>query len=310
MSRIEEALRRARSSADEPAGDAETMPEPVSEAAVAVEAAAAVTAVERAVAARQAAPAPVEVARAPQADGESAFESVMRHDKLVVSDASPLSIEQYRRLAAILHHTQNERGIKIVMVASALPDEGKTLTASNLALTLSESYRRTVLLVDADLRRPNLHDIFDVANGSGLNDGLTSRTERKLTLSHVTPQLTVLPAGKPDPDPMSVLTSERMRRVLTEAAEKFDWVILDTPPVELLPDANLLAAMVDAAVLVVSAGRTPYTSVQRAIAAIGRERILGVVLNRVEDKAFEHGAYYQGYYGAGGKRHPALSAPR
>ena len=78
--------------------------------------------------------------------------------------ADPASREQYRRLAATLHHAQAEHGLKVVMVASAVPGEGKTLTATNLALTLSESYQRRVLLIDADLRRPSLHDDVQVPN--------------------------------------------------------------------------------------------------------------------------------------------------
>jgi capsular exopolysaccharide synthesis family protein len=218
-------------------------------------------------------------------------------EKLVVSDHTrSLSIEQYRRLAAALHHAQTDRGIKIVMVASALSGEGKTLTSTNLALTLSESYRRTVLLVDADLRRPMMHEVFQVPNTSGLNEGLRADDDRRLPIVEISPRLSVLPAGRPDPDPMGGLTSERMARVLKEAAARFDWVILDTPPVALMPDANLLAAMVDVAVLVIGAGQTPYHLIQRAAAAIGRDRIIGVVLNRATDQAVPGVSYYGQYY--------------
>ena len=113
-------------------------------------------------------------------------------------------------------------------------------------------------------------------------------------------RLTVLPAGRPDPDPMSVLTSSRMQYVLDEAREKFDWVIVDTPPVGLMPDAHLLAAMVDGAVLIVGAGMSPHRTVAKAAEVIGRDRILGVVLNRVQDTDTSHdGYYYSSYYGSG-----------
>jgi capsular exopolysaccharide synthesis family protein len=227
-------------------------------------------------------------------------------EKLVVtSRMAPASVEQYRKLAATLHHAQADREIRVVMVFSALAGEGKSLTATNVALTLSESYRRRVLLVDADLRRPSLHDVFQVPNISGLSDGLQSTTERKLSLLQVSPTLTLLPAGRPDPDPMGSLSSERMRRVLHEASTTFDWVIVDTPPVGLLPDAHLLAAMVDSAILVVQAGRTPHKDIQRAIETVGRDRILGVVLNRVEPHRHGRGygydyAYSYGYGARGG----------
>ena len=219
-------------------------------------------------------------------------------EKVVVdAETNPASVEQYRRLAAVLHHAQNERGLRVIMVTSALPGEGKTLTASNLALTLSESYQRRVLLVDADLRRPSVHQLFALPSLSGLSDGLRSVEDRKLTLVEVSSRLTVLPAGRPDPDPMSVLTSSRMQYVLDEAREKFDWVIVDTPPGGLMPDAHLLAAMVDGAVLIIGAGMSPHRTVAKAAEVIGRERILGVVLNRVDDSDMSHDGYYYSYYG-------------
>jgi capsular exopolysaccharide synthesis family protein len=225
-------------------------------------------------------------------------------EKLVVGQAAkPTSVEQYRKLAATLHHTQVDRGIRVVMIASALPGEGKTLTATNLALTLSESYRRRVLLIDADLRRPSQHDVFQVPNVSGLSDGLAAEAEHKLSLVQISPLLSLLTAGRPEPDPMGALTSERMRRVINEAAAAFDWVILDTPPVGLLTDANLLAAMVDVAVIVVRAGLTPVAAVQRATEAIGRERVLGIVLNGVDDHMLtrREGYGYAYLYGYGSR---------
>jgi protein-tyrosine kinase len=219
-------------------------------------------------------------------------------ERVVVSKAMPpVSVEQYRRLAATLHHAQADRGIKRVMVTSAVTGEGKSLTATNLALTLSQSYRRRVLLIDADLRRPSLHRIFQVQNVFGLTEGLKARDERQLAIVEISEYLSLLTAGRPDPDPMSGLTSDRMRRILNEASSKFDWIVIDTPPVALLPDANLLAAMVDVAVLVVGASRTPYDLVQRAAESIGRDKIMGVVLNRVDNTGFVGDAHYHSYYG-------------
>jgi len=215
--------------------------------------------------------------------------------------ARPAFVEQYRRLAGTLHHAQLERSIKLVMVTSALAGEGKTLTATNLALTFSESYRRSVLLVDADLRRPTLHEIFQVPNVSGLGDCLRSHEERKLALIEISPRLTLLTAGRPDPDPMSGLTSGRMTQVLEEAAARFDWVIIDTPPVGLLPDANLLARTVDATLFVVKAGSTPYQAIQKAITTIGRDRIIGVVMNAADETVDTSYNYYRYYDSPGNK---------
>jgi capsular exopolysaccharide synthesis family protein len=212
------------------------------------------------------------------------------------SEIPPVSLEQYRRLAAVLHQAQVDRGIKTVMVASAFSGEGKSLTSANLALTLSESFRRRVLLIDADLRRPNLHDVFQIPNLEGLSDGLKSKTVRKMPLVEISPTLALLPGGRPDPDPVGGLTSERMKHVLQQASERFDWVILDTPPVVLLPDGNLLAAMIDTVLLVVAAGRTPCAAVERAVTAIGRDKIIGTVLNLVDDSAFAPAMQSYHYY--------------
>ena len=217
-----------------------------------------------------------------------------RH-KLVVNDAlDPALIEQYRHLAAVLHHAQEKSGIRSVMVTSAVPNEGKTLTATNLALTLSQSYRRRVLLIDADLRRPRLREMFALPVSEGLVDVLAN--PGPLPVHQVSPTLSVLTAGRIVADPMSMLVSPAMKQLLDEARDAFDWMVVDTPPIAILPDANLLSAMIDTALLVVSAQSTPYPMVQRAAQAIGAGRILGVVLNRAEHAAVPVYDYrYQGY---------------
>ena len=213
----------------------------------------------------------------------------------------PASREQYRRLSAVLHDAQANRGTKVVMLASAVASEGKTLTATNLALTLSESYHRRVLLIDADLRKPALHTIFKLNTTAGLSDGLSADGEANLLVRQITPRLSLLPGGRPDSDPMAGLISERMRKLIEEAKESFDWVIIDTPPIVLLPDANLLASMVDAAILVVRAESTPHHLVKRAVDAIGHKRILGVVLNQASHKEMPYGGHYHDYYGDAGE---------
>jgi protein-tyrosine kinase len=211
--------------------------------------------------------------------------------KVVVDqNMAPAAREQYRKLATKLHQMQGQTGLKVVMLSSAVAGEGKSLTSSNLALTLSESYKRDVLLIDGDLRRPTLHAVFQINGEPGLAEGLLPGQEGKLPLHRLSATLSVLPAGRPSSDPMAGLTSERMRWLLEEAREAFDWVIIDTPPVGLLSDANLLASMVDGVVLVVKAAATPYALVQRAVDALGRERLLGVVLNRATESA--HGSHY------------------
>lgn len=216
--------------------------------------------------------------------------------KIVTGHPTAAAVEQYRRLAATLHQLQAERGTKTLMITSAVPREGKTLTATNLALTLSESYGLKVLLVDADLRRPSVHEIFKLPNTAGLSDGLR-QDKGQLQLVEVSPCLTVLPAGRPTSDPMALLTSDRMKSLVTEAAARYDWVILDTPPIGLLPDAQLLTGLADGVIVVIGAGSTPYTLVQRVISELGTENIIGTVLNRVEDASVPANDYLRDYYG-------------
>jgi protein-tyrosine kinase len=250
---------------------------------------------------------PAEAAPSDALPSRTLFERLAaRLSKKVVVDQAmmPASREQYRRLAAALHQNQSASGLKVVMISSAVASEGKTLTAANLALTFSESYHRSVLLIDGDLRRPSIHTVFGITDELGLSDGLSAPDERPLTLHQVTQRLTVLPGGKPISDPMAGLTSDRMRRLIEEARDAFDWVIIDTPPVGILTDANLLASMVDGAVLVVKAEATPYPLVQRAIDVLGRNRILGIVLNRAT--APTQGSYnsYYHYYNTGQRQLP------
>lgn len=252
------------------------------------------------------APSPVKPAARPRPVAEQFPTRLMERmdaglaQKIVIDHSTmPFSREQYRRLAASLHHAQGAAGLKVVLIGSALPGEGKTLTAANLALTLSESYKRTVLLIDADLRRPSQHQLFQIENAAGLSDGLSAVTGKPLRVRQISQRLALLPAGEPTSDPMAGLTSPRMHRVIAEAREMFDWVIIDTPPLGLLPDANLLSTFVDGAILVIKAGSTSYYSVKRAVDAIGRAKLLGIVLNRAErNAAISHYNYYDTYYGA------------
>ncbi len=237
------------------------------------------------------------------------FGAADRHKLIVGSAVDPAMVEQYRHLAAVMHHAQKSSGLRSVMVTSALPAEGKTLTATNLALTLSESYQRRVLLIDADLRKPRMREMFALPSTEGLTDSLAMLRGGRLPVHQVTPHLWVLTSGRVLPDPMSLLVSPAMKDLLDDARESFDWVVVDTPPIAILPDANLLAAMIDTTLLVVSAQSTPYPMVQRAAQAVGTNRILGVVLNRAE-KAGMPSSY--GYYGAGSRQpgHPPAARAR
>jgi protein-tyrosine kinase len=218
------------------------------------------------------------------------------HKLLTDPNVSPASREQYRQLAATLHNAQTASGVKAIMIASAVAGEGKTLTAANLALTFTESYQRSVLLVDADLRRPSLHKLFEIRELARAGDRVSVPQRHAPRVWQVTPRLGILTTALPCAAPMAELTSERMRQAIREARHTFDWIIIDTPPVALLSDASLLASVVDGTVIVVKARSTPLDLVKRALDTVGRQKTLGVVLNaasrRPQDSPYGYDEYY------------------
>jgi Mrp family chromosome partitioning ATPase len=137
--------------------------------------------------------------------------------------------------------------------------------------------------------------VLVIENASGLTDVIRSRTSElpSVTISHY---LSVLTAGRVDTGLLAQLASESMKAAVDYAATQFDWVLLDTPPVGLLPDAQLVARICEAVLFVVGAGVSPYDFVQRSIATLGADRILGVVLNRVDAQTVPHGDYYYGHH--------------
>lgn len=217
-------------------------------------------------------------------------------DRRIVThpDADPVYVEQHRRLAAALHHAQLQKGIHTVMVASAVAAEGKTLTATNLALTLSR-FRKRVLLVDGDLRKPSVHQVLQIENGSGLSDILEGR-DWSSAVQTLSPALSVVTGGHHDPDPVASLVSDAAARFISQVRDRFDWVVVDTPPIVLFPDAGLFANRVDACVLVVGAASTSASVAAKAVDALGAPRILGVVLNRAWASEIAAG-YGYGRYG-------------
>jgi capsular exopolysaccharide synthesis family protein len=222
----------------------------------------------------------------------------MGADVLITRTQRLDAIEQYRKLGAALHEAQVENGLRALLCTSALMGEGKTVTACNLALTLSKSYGRRVLLIDADLRRPQIHTMFGIPNTVGLGDALTASEDTKLAVQQITPHLSVITAGTATSDPMTGLISERLRQVIAQASNRFDWVIIDTPPVLIVPDARVLVSIVDAVLLVVRAGSTPFRTVLRAVELIKRDRIFGTVLNCVEEATLDAEYGYDRYYAA------------
>jgi capsular exopolysaccharide synthesis family protein len=227
--------------------------------------------------------------------------SVQRDNQRLISgidDSDPV-LDQLRSLAASLHQARTGRELKVIAVTSSVSGEGKTLLAANLALTLTRSYMRHVLMIDADLRRPNLHRLFGTPSQDGVRSALDSvRDGKPVSVLEVAPRLALLPAGKPVRDPISVLASDAMQRLMAGATAAFDWVVIDTPPVGMLPDVGLLSSLSDAVLLVVEAGRVRYDLVQRTVESVGSDRIFGVVLNKVpeSDIVAAYGMHYYAPY--------------
>jgi capsular exopolysaccharide synthesis family protein len=248
---------------------------------------------------KEAPPEPQSAAAAPAPGPTPVPRTIAVHPALAEKVATPsgaptVALEQYRKLAAKLHQWQLDSEGKVVMMVSAVAGEGKTLTTVNLALTLSGSYQKRVLVVDCDLRRPTMHAAFQIAASPGVAD-IVARPE--IPVVRVAERLSIVPAGRLEGDPMGVLTSSAMAELLGHARHEYDWVLLDTAPLAVLPDANLLADHIDGAVLVVSAGDTEFELVDTAVRVIGRERVLGVVLNGVDPRDMSTANYHADYYG-------------
>jgi capsular exopolysaccharide synthesis family protein len=181
-----------------------------------------------------------------------------------------------------------------LLVTSATAGEGKTTVAANLAVSLAQLGER-VLLIDADLRRPNLHNFFSLPNSSGLVNFLAGDTDWRSLVCHVAPVgLTALFAGPVPPNPADLLSSENMRTLVHDASTEYKFVVLDSPPLLNLADSRILATLVDGVILVVGGGITPRQLVHRAYISIldAGSHVLGAAINFADTKA----GYYSSSY--------------
>jgi len=210
--------------------------------------------------------------------------------------------EGYRTLRTNVEFAWVDHPVRTLLVTSSIPGEGKTTTAANLAVVFAQAGRRT-LLVDADLRKPGVHQIFDLPNAQGLTSLLRSDEVGVAAVSQTTEQenLTVITTGPLPPNPAELLGSKRMRVILDRLSAVAELVIVDSPPLRAVTDAAILASITDGTIFVIDAGRT-----RRGAAASGREalakvgaRVLGVTLNRLSEKA-SGDYYYYDYYGGYG----------
>jgi len=213
--------------------------------------------------------------------------------------------ESYRALRTSLLLSNLGSHPKVIMITSALPQEGKTTTSINCAVVLAQKGVR-VLLIDADLRRPSIHKTLGMGPRSGLSNVLTGSAtlQQAITRSPILPNLSVLPAGTPPPNPAELLASTNMRDVLEELRGQYDHIVVDTPPTLSVTDAVVLSPRADAIVLVIRCGQTTKQALRRSrdILMQVNAKVSGVLLNAVDLSSpdyyyyYEYQGKYSGYY--------------
>ncbi len=204
--------------------------------------------------------------------------------------------ESYRALRTSLLLSNLGAPPKVIMVTSALPQEGKTTTSINCAVVLAQKGIR-VLLIDADLRRPSIHKTLGMGPRSGLSNVLTGSAtlQQTITRSTILPNLDVLPAGTPPPNPAELLASTNMRDVLEELRGQYDHIVVDTPPTLSVTDAVVLSPRADAIVLVIRSGQTTKQALRRSrdILTQVNAKVSGVLLNAVDLSSPDYYYYYE-----------------
>jgi tyrosine-protein kinase Etk/Wzc len=204
------------------------------------------------------------------------------------------AVEAFRTLRTNVTFVGADRPVQVVAVTSPGPGEGKSTTAANLALTLALGGGRT-LLVDGDLRRPQIHRVFGLVEQPGLTDVLVGRAStREAVRPEVAPRLDMLPAGVTPPNPAELLGSDSMRELLTGLRREYEHIVIDTPPSLPVTDATVVAAVADATILVMRSGETEEVAAQRAVEQLERvrARIAGTVLNGVSPRKDRYYSYY------------------
>ena len=204
--------------------------------------------------------------------------------------------EAYRTLRTNIEFASVDAPIRTLLVTSSAPNEGKTITSANLAVAFAQAGRPT-LLVDADLRKPGVHGVFQLPNEQGLTTLLRNESARVDSVAHPTEQanLRVITTGPLPPNPAELLGSQRMRATLERLTAEAELVIFDAPPLQAVTDAAVMSSYLDATVFVVDAGRSRRGALRQGREALARAgaNVLGVILNRVP-KASQSG--YYGYY--------------
>lgn len=222
---------------------------------------------------------------------------------LLVVSTDPLShiAEEYQKLkGVIISLSRKDELSNVLMITSALPGEGKSITSINLALCLAKEIDSTVLLIDADLRKPSITDYLGISAKLGLTDILEGRAEIEDTLLHTgVGRLVVLPAGRVASNPVELFSSNRMVQFIQEIKHRYPdrFIIFDSPPILPFAETRTLAHLVDGVILVVKERLASAPIVAEAISSLEDTRILGAVYNQVEVSIVDerYGHYYGGY---------------
>jgi capsular exopolysaccharide synthesis family protein len=214
--------------------------------------------------------------------------------------------ETYRALRSNIEFACVDDPLRTLLVTSALPKEGKTTTAGNLAIVFAQAGSR-VLLVDADLRKPGVHSLFNLPNEHGLTTLFRDETATVASVAQDTEleKLRIITSGALPPNPAELLGSKRWHAILGRLKEEADLVILDSPPLQAVTDPALVAAAVDGTILVIHAKRTRRGAVRQGHEALARSggKILGVAMNRLKQREYDqyyytYSSYYSSYYGS------------
>ena len=213
---------------------------------------------------------------------------------IVEKEPKSIAAESYRTLRTNIQYSSFDKEYKVIVITSSEPGEGKSTTAGNLALCMAQGDKK-VILVDCDLRRPSLHKKFKVSNLAGLSDVMIGKSDLSTVLHRYNKNLVLLTSGKIPPNPSEMLSSKAMENLLEKLRENFDYVILDTPPVQAVTDSQILSTKADGTILVVRAERTKKESVHNAINLLKKvnANIIGTVLNGTDLSRNK----YQYYYG-------------
>ncbi len=242
------------------------------------------------------------------ANGEEIKEGSPESQLLIHTDSRSSLAEAFRQLRTSILLSTAGHAPKSLLITSSLPAEGKTTTAINTAISLAQTGAK-VLVIDADMRRPRLHSMFNISNAEGLSTLLaTELTEQQIfevVQYDEASNLNLLPSGPVPPNPAELIGSEQMSNLLKTLQGKFSHVVVDSPPIASFTDGVLIASMVDGVILVVHAGKSSRQVVRRSkqlLNDIGA-KIFGVVLNNANLKSQDNYYYYQSYYHRDNYRH-------